>query len=386
MKTPKTSRLFEKRINAESGAEYYVLKEKACAYQQGFYFVNNSMTNDGRYLWFYATVNPIYEGVQRGRMLAYVDFLEDEIVICHDALFDDASPYVDAESGEAYFTNGKGIFKRAPGKGNFAVKLCNVPIQGYVRQLATHLTRLSDKNLFFLDIRQDNFGSIQGIINVQSGEFIEWARTDFCTNHGQINPKNDALALCAYDYWNDLADGKQYVIPCDANGIYQRLWTVAADGTRKTYPPMNNHATHEWWSEDGEKIYYCSDGYGIYAIDLASGRDITILDNIAPWHAHTTKDEQYFVFDEVKTERFGGKWFRGCPAAVNFFNRASGKCIKIVSEMPENGHSPKNQNNYHIDPHPRFTENGKYIVFSTSELGGCDLAIAYVDHLIEISK
>ena len=92
MKTPKTSRLFEKRINAESGAEYYVLKERACTYQQGFYFVNNSMTNDGRYLWFYAAVNPIYDGVQRGKMLGYVDFLEDEIVICYDALFDDASP------------------------------------------------------------------------------------------------------------------------------------------------------------------------------------------------------------------------------------------------------------------------------------------------------
>ena len=63
---------------------------------------------------------------------------------------------------------------------------------------------------FFLDILRENFGSIQGIINVESGEFTEWARTDFYTNHGQINPKNDSLALCAYDYWNDLADGRLF--------------------------------------------------------------------------------------------------------------------------------------------------------------------------------
>ncbi len=386
MKTPKTSRLFEKRINEESGAVYYVLKERKCTYQQGFYFVNNSMTSDGRYLWFYATENPIYRGVQRGRMLAYIDFLSDEIVICHDAIFDDATPYLDAESGEVYFTNGKSLYKRAPGKKNFAVRLCDVPISGYIHQLATHLTRLSDKKRFFLDIRRDNFGSIQGVIDIESGEFTEWARTDFCTNHGQIHPKNDNLALCAYDYWSDLSDGKQYCIPYDENGIYQRLWTVAADGTRKSYPPMHNHASHEFFSENGERIYYCSNPHGIYGIDLAGGEDIPILEGINPWHAHASADEQYFVYDETKLERFGGKWFRGCPAAVNFFNRKTKKCIRIVSEMPENGHSPENQNDYHIDPHPRFTENGKYIVFSTSELGGCDLAIAYTDQLIELTK
>lgn len=386
MKTPKTSRLFERRINEESGVEYYVLKERVCTYQQGFYFVNNSMTVDGHYLWFYATVNPVFAGVQRGRMLAYVDFLEDEVVICHDAPFDDASPYVDAESGEVYFTYGKGIYKRSPGKNNFAVKLCDVPIEGYVRQLATHLTRLSDKNCFFLDIQRDNFGSIQGVINVENGVFTEWARTEFVTNHGQINPKNDRLALCAYDYWRDLADGKQYVIPKDESGSYQRLWTVAADGTRKCYPPMHNHASHEFWSANGERFYYCSNPHGIYGVDLASGKDVVILENVDPWHAHASKDEKYFVYDQTSLARFGGKWFRGCPASVSFLNRESGKSIKIVSEMPENGHSPQNQNDYHIDPHPRFTENEKYVVFSTSELGGCDLAITFVDALIEKTK
>ena len=54
--------------------------------------------------------------------------------------------------------------------------------------------------------------------------------------------------------------------------------------------------------------------------------------------------------------------------------------------MSENGHTPENQNDYHIDPHPRFTENEKYIVFSTTELGGCDLAIAVVDELVEMTS
>ena len=41
---------------------------------------------------------------------------------------------------------------------------------------------------------------------------------------------------------------------------------------------------------------------------------------------------------------------------------------------------------YHLDPHPRFTQNEKYIVFTTSERGHPDLAIAPVAPLLEMTK
>ena len=44
------------------------------------------------------------------------------------------------------------------------------------------------------------------------------------------------------------------------------------------------------------------------------------------------------------------------------------------------------QTAYHIDPHPRFSENEKYVIFSTSELGGCDLAVVLVDDLIKATE
>ena len=53
--------------------------------------------------------------------------------------------------------------------------------------------------------------------------------------------------------------------------------------------------------------------------------------------------------------------------------------------MPEGG-TPEKPNGYHIDPHPRFTENENYIVFTTTELGAVDLAVAFVDELTELSK
>lgn len=385
MKTPETSKLFEKKINPDSGAEYYVLTTKACEYQQGFYFVNNSMTRDGRYLWFYATVNPVYDGANRN--LGYVDFESDEIVICHDCTFGGgASPYVDDETGEVYFTFANKILKRKPGKNEHAEIVCIPKIEGNPTRLATHLTRTSDKKHFFLDARVGNHKFVQGIVDIETGDFEKWTESTHSTNHGQINPKNDRLGLCAYDGYSDLDTGKYYRIPIDENGVYQRLWLVTPDGERKCLPPLHNYATHEWWSDDGKTVYYCCDNYGLYGVNIETGEDVIVLDGIDPWHAYSTKDDKYFVYDEKKLERYGGKWYRGCPSAVNFYNKENGKLIKIVTEMPENGATPENPNNYHIDPHPRFVCGEKYIVFTTTELGSVDLAIAPVDKLKELVK
>ena len=40
--------------------------------------------------------------------------------------------------------------------------------------------------------------------------------------------------------------------------------------------------------------------------------------------------------------------------------------------------SPERPNNYHIDPHPRFIMNDRYVVFTTTVLGRVDLAVAPV--------
>ena len=85
-------------------------------------------------------------------------------------------------------------------------------------------------------------------------------------------------------------------------------------------------------------------------------------------------------------DRFGSKWFRGCPAGVKFYNRETDKEIDIVTEMPENEFTPENQCKYHIDPHPRFVSGDKYIVFTTTELGSVDLAVAVVDELKALTR
>ena len=99
MKTPETSRLFVKRTDPESGVDYYVLSERYAPYQQGFYFVNNSMTADGRYLWFVLHYPPLDQSVSH---LAYVDFETDEVVVCYDTV--NGANYVDVCTGTGMST------------------------------------------------------------------------------------------------------------------------------------------------------------------------------------------------------------------------------------------------------------------------------------------
>ena len=74
MYNPETSKHFEPFIDPKTGVKSYVLKTKVAGQQQGFYFVNRAMDEQGRYLWFYCTNPPaVY------MTLGVVDFEDDEV-------------------------------------------------------------------------------------------------------------------------------------------------------------------------------------------------------------------------------------------------------------------------------------------------------------------
>ncbi len=59
------------------------------------------------------------------------------------------------------------------------------------------------------------------------------------------------------------------------------------------------------------------------------------------------------------------------------------KTVDIFSAMPK----PKYPRSYwHLDPHPQFTSDGKYIVSTTTVRGSVDVAITPVEELIEMTK
>jgi hypothetical protein len=136
-----------------------------------------------------------------------------------------------------------------------------------VRFCATHLTRTPDGKEFFIDVVAGVNECYSGTMEIETGKWTTWGSHELHMNHGQVNPQNGDLAMCACDWWTRLTDGKVFGIPSDENGNYLRLWTVTRDGKWTNYPPRGGFATHEYWSLDGKKIYY-NNLEGIQRINL----------------------------------------------------------------------------------------------------------------------
>jgi hypothetical protein len=67
------SRLFTPWKDPGSEVTLYILAHKVVPVQEAFYFVNDGMSADGRWLWFYCAFPPSGSASQ-GRTLAVVDF------------------------------------------------------------------------------------------------------------------------------------------------------------------------------------------------------------------------------------------------------------------------------------------------------------------------
>lgn len=395
MKTPETSRLFEKRTDPKTGVEHYLLTHKITRHQQGFYFVNDSMTEDGRYLWFYVARLP-----GAPKLLGVIDFEKDDMWFMEDTT--DSGAYIDTKTGDAYFMSGATLYRRSPEKDAVSVAIGTVPpppsidpnAEGEVpvwmgkgargpavRFCATHLTRTPDGKEFFIDVVAGVNECYSGTMEIETGKWTTWGSHELHMNHGQVNPQNGDLAMCACDWWTRLTDGKVFGIPSDENGNYLRLWTVTRDGKWTNYPPRGGFATHEYWSLDGKKIYY-NNLEGIQRINLETGEHICVHPCRA-WHSFATADEKYCVYDAKHTSE--EEFWRGGPTRVAFVNTETGKEIDIASYLPPSATREK-QSGFHPDPHPRFVGNEKYVVYTTSEEGGLDIALASVEHLKEMCK
>lgn len=61
-----------------SGVKSYLLTQRVAQQQQSFYFTNRSMTQDGRWLWFYVA-HPPGGNATRGRCLGVCDMVGGEV-------------------------------------------------------------------------------------------------------------------------------------------------------------------------------------------------------------------------------------------------------------------------------------------------------------------
>lgn len=360
-KTPQTSSLFEKWTDPESGVVSYKLKDNLLApNQQSVYFVNKSMTDDGRFLFFWtADDERLKENRKDGmnRRNALVDFKEDKVF---DLGMKCGIDYLDVRTDKLYYINTEGVFVRELLVDPLAeIKLCDIPeglkAEGPVTHFYTHLTLNHDRTKFFIDTRVNGTDRwIQGVIDITNGTWEKWNETDFVINHGQIHPVRDDISLCAHETsWYDAAGGFHRIQ--NVNGIYPRLQLIEPGNRRTMVPPLDGYATHERWDEQGNGFYWCGKKAVTYC-DLKTMEQYVI----APFgdHAMLSDDGKYVVSDYRI-----GPFFRGADWTTLLWSRDRGRLTYLASTMPGLA-TPENQSVLHPDPHPQFVCNDRYAVWT----------------------
>jgi hypothetical protein len=361
------SELFEPQKGTRSAVPVYILTEKVAPLQQGFYFVNSGMTDDARFLWFYCAFPPSLV-----KTLGFIDFETGQVWHFPETQFSGASPYVDPQTGEVFWSIRESIWRLSP-HGNSQPQLVNslpkdVVGARTVYRLATHLTRSADGKEFFIDAAL-GLQWIMGTLPVDGGDFEMWHRFDRNYNHAQFSPTDPDLALFAEENHSDPITGLRFP-------IRDRMWLIRRGEQSRPVFASPTRVTHEWWDADGQHVW-CTWGNEAWRTNIGTQTVEKIAWPAHCWHAHNSKDGDYLVCDSNE------KFYRGCPSSVYFMNRHTETCIKIIDNPEMKGLTGSQ---YHIDPHPRFCAGDTFITFTTTVRGEVDLAIVKVADLIDATS
>ena len=362
-----SSKLFTPYTHPESGVTTYLLTSKVAPLQEAFYFVNNSASRDGRFLWFYCAFPP-GGSAANGRSLGHVDFETMEVRHFPETLFQ-GSPFVDPDSHDVLWCSGDSVYRRGPLPKDEVRLIGSLPeeiIAGRsVNRMCTHLTRSCDGKELFLDAGlglQYVFGSMK----IADGSYEFWQRFDRNHNHAQFSPTNPNQVLFAQENHPDPLTGLTFKIT-------NRLWLLERGKAPRALLREPRWVSHEWWDAAGQHAWSVWANQA-WKVDINTGEEEYVDWPNHCWHAHSTLDNSYMVADS------NDKFFRGCPSSVGFTNRKTGKYVRI---MDNPGMFNQVGRSYHIDPHPRFVFNDQYIVFTSTLRGEVDLAVVPVDQLID---
>jgi hypothetical protein len=362
------SSLFTPITHPESGVTIYVLTDRVAPLQQGFYFVNDSMSADGRYLWFYCAFPPALH-----RSLAVVDLVEQ--TVRHFPETSASGAYVDPESGAAYWCEGSAVWRRVPGAEDEPEYVNQLPpeiVGGRgVAKLATHLTRSADGKEFFIDAKV-GLAHIFGSLPLDGSPFQPWWRFDRHHNHAQFSPTDPDAVLFAQEFHTDPITGLR-------SPITNRLWLLERGSAPRPILRAPRFVSHEWWDADGEHVWCVDVGNNneTWRVRVADGDVERIAFPRQCWHSHSSRDGRLIVGDS------NNGFFRGCASTVHFMNRDTGKVIVLAEHAERTDYTGSN---YHIDPHPRFCGSDRYVVFTTTVRNEIDLAIVPVEELIQATQ
>jgi cephalosporin-C deacetylase-like acetyl esterase len=401
VKTPAQSKLFDRHVDPRSGVVSYILKPGLLMFnQQSFYFTSKSMTDDGRFILLdVAPDEKAVPGTSTGsRVKALVDLVKDEAFILDKT--NGQIPWLDVERDQLWWLNAEGVHRRDllvdPQK-DIIVCPCppelTYPDRPSSIRYGTHVTLSPDRKLMFVDGKAGDIEK-EGVLNLETGKWEEWGRANFCCNHGQYNPVDPTMAMCAMEYsWmmskDELTPEEVAKAGMEAgpfmtkvrrprDDIYPRLWLFRKGEFWMVPSKITNSATHEYFAEDGKGFYWCSGGTCYH--DLATDRQWRINPCSAA-HCSMSADNRYIVFDSQ-----WGRWYRGCGWTVGFWNRETHRGVYIHSKTPKIATFEK-QSRMHPDPHPQIVCKGKYAICTMNDYEGrMNLSVTPMDQLIAITS
>jgi hypothetical protein len=382
MYTVETSKHFEKYTDFCTGVETWVLKNETAPLQKPLYFVSLPCSTDERYFWFVCAFPP--GGLMEGSSttMACLDLETDEIYYHPDAPA--GSPAIESDTGELYFCTENLVLKKGPRPDSPVEKIARVPAEWRVMpgRIATHLTFSADKKELCCDISSGNDTYITSL-DISSGKFELWCTLHGGWNHAQFNPVDKNLILFAMEFWQDLKTGVRNRIGENEKGQLTRIWTIRRGEQPVNHLPVYKEASHEWWSADGKKIYYCDWRKGTCMIDFHTG-ERRLIHPTGYRHAYSSANDKYFVAD-IFNYNDNWRWYRGCATTANFYNTETRRPVDIVTRNPAL-YAFEEPCVYHIDAHPRFVFNDKYVAYCTTVFGKPSVGFANTSQLVQLTS
>ncbi len=358
-------------VDPRSGIRTFLLDKRVSPVQQTFYFVNPSISADGRFLWFYSAWDPAPR-----RTLSVVS-LDPKAPLIRNFphAMPKGCPLVAPEGNAIYFCMRESVYKMdLDGKLTKIVRLDKDFIRGRkVGRLVSHLTMSADGKHFLLDGAIGNHWYV-GLGEIETGKvkiLKEFARH---YNHAQFSPVDPELFLIAQDWWHDPVSGQRFA-------YNKRIWLMRTTSTQieplapRNYiegPPgsYGTAASHEWWSKDG-KLCWIDYGKGAYECDVET-RQATHVWKRPLCHGHCDPTRRFWTADQSPY-----LWNK-VPCKILFWDRELEKGVEIMSGMPE---PPIPRRRYHLDPHPQFSPQGNHISFTASVRGKVDVAVTPVEDI-----
>ena len=374
---------FEEFIDPETGVKSYILKQDQAKCTQSFYFTNQSMSADQKYLWMYCFFPPME---QQCLGVVSLDPENPFVRVFKEAIFTAETPLVAPAGDKVYFANRYG---RTLETG----QICTIDVDGNIEEFArlpkeitngrvlyvmgTHLTISADGKDMLVDVMVGGQGMVT-LVDMETRQFRVVNEYMGFYDHAQFSPVDPEHFIMDQDGWNDPYSGQKFVFK-------NRIWLCDRAATQ--FEPINQRS---WFAHDGSKIchdFWSFDGH-ICWIDYDKGafemdpetREVFHVWKHPVCHAHCNGDRMLWVADQTPYAWQNGG--QDC-CRLMFFNRKTGKSVDVYSAMPA---PPVDRGPWHIDPHPQFTPDGNYIVSTTTVHDQVAISITPVEQLIEKTK